>query len=151
MFTYFRGWKRKAGLVTIAVASLVAAFWIRSWSMADEIIVSHRKDNLNRVLSSEGVLYFIAYRGASSKLEIRRRWTTSPNSGPALHNSPAIRWIWRFGEFGFARMDATGERFRLLSIPYSAIVGPLALLSTWLLAPKRRHLVKNVPTTEPAA
>lgn len=35
MLNYFRGWKRKAGLVTLVMASAIAVLWLRSYSVDD--------------------------------------------------------------------------------------------------------------------
>lgn len=39
MFTYFRGWKRKAGLVTLVTAFVLMAGWIRGRSIRGEITI----------------------------------------------------------------------------------------------------------------
>ena len=118
MGDFFKPWRRKIGIVTLMLACVFAAGWVRSQYKADVFIMP-----LNE--SSNGVI-------SSRNGEIQ--WATAefnhigkpyePDGLTELKNLPTV----------------------LRSVPYWPIVIPLTLLSAWLLLSKPRQSKSNTPT-----
>ena len=125
MREFFRGWRRMVGVITLVMACLFVAGWLRSWESADEL--EFRCDN-------HTLIWFVScydWMGCG----IISRWTETP-----FHNSRRTRWT------SASRSAGNGDAFQgldfylegrvshpYLVLPYSVVVVPLTLAALWLL------------------
>lgn len=119
MGAFFHGWRRKTGCVTLAVAMLLMALWIRSDILFDQVALYG-----NLFISNGGCLV----------------WDWQGWGGP---NADIIDWhsdkaspfdeAWYFGRDG-------------VRLPYWALVAPLTLLSTYLIFRKPAATKASAPT-----
>lgn len=150
MREFFRGWKRKLGVLTLVLACMFAAGWIRSRSF------------------SEGVLHFdggrrsIAMFSHRSAIHIQQVNYQQPAARPVttvwLRESlitekslsldmPELKWRWHWGGFGVREFSSQQANLEICVIPYWSFVIPLTLLSAWLLLSKPRPAKVTTPTT----
>lgn len=139
MFAYFRGWKRKAGLVTLAMSCLLTIGWIRSKTCAD--VINPGVGVL--FVSNNGSLS--ASRGIGTEMPIKRatlsarqfRLRIEPANCSSLYTS-----------LGFAIPSAQLLGSQPVSVSYSTVVLPFTALSAWLLMSKRCGTKVIEPTTD---
>lgn len=145
MGQYFCGWRRKLGLVTLAIACIIVVAWVRS-------------------LTTEDNIYRYTVVGSLTVLELQSthgyffRWTSSKSYFPA--NSSRIFWSpsrvqasrfkihsdenrahWLLQQVGFeiGSMGSFGMDREVWCIPYWPIVASFTALSAWLLLSRRRQ------------
>ena len=69
---FFKGWRRKAGLVTLAMACVLAVAWMRSYVIEDRIVLSttpgasgqHAPGAANMIASRQGKLWLYHWMAA---------------------------------------------------------------------------------------
>ena len=140
MGDFFQGWRRKAGLVTLAIALLLTVVWMRSYLVEDYLHIRH-KPSLHGVRSFDGCLAWV--RVSPSQFRQRIQWRSIPISelGPGSHwGGWKFEWRWKWCGFdcGAASTATTGVRGQMWAIPYWSLVLPLTLFSAWLLLIKPR-------------
>lgn len=145
MGTYFKPWRRKFGVVTLGLACLLMAIWLRSYYQHDEYGIL------------DGRHYFISENGQFVRI---LRTPTSNQSHLGWHSMKAHPWRnpltghqfqkpfdywglfvvdWTFDgagfHFGKGRATSWREPNRLEAwiIPYWSFTIPMMLLSVWLL------------------
>jgi hypothetical protein len=143
---FFRGWRRKAGLVTLMMALLLGVVWLRSSLITDRITIATAPQNAYSLVSDRG-------RFSWHGLAMTRRKDGSyhlavPLGWESLYHSSDIDWIkdledsadeqftWRrkFGGFIFGRTKGFfTDAYSFAVLPYWSLVLPLTLLSAWLL------------------
>ena len=143
---FFRGWKRKLGVVTLVLACLVMAAWLRSLRTRDTFQRRVSNNSLTFVISNRSWLYWQSVR-ESFPLQLE-----SPESQPGGMNlRPFVITTFHFEQLAddtsyFGVLNT--ERFGLLingrrvfpgltlsvwAVPYWSIVAPISLFSAWLL------------------
>ncbi|MDB5346989.1 MAG: hypothetical protein JWP89_5366 [Schlesneria sp.] len=151
MYTFFHGWRRKAGVVTLVMAIALMAMWLRSYLFNDEVsfpcgqstcFVSsiHARLSLGRQTpshSSDRVKWRafnlsrinVTDTQESCDLQICRRW------GGFRHESGTLKY----------------ERSRIeieqWTIPYWSIAVPLTLLSAYLIVWMPRKATNTDPVS----
>ena len=144
MGEYFKPWRRKFGVLTLLVACVFAAGWVRSLQIADILQV-----RLDTNVQSFGGYVVLATSWPTFQTEnpvrrypiwitvaVRDCWltVTNDNLGP-----------WAFDAFGFrmrTQLHQIGAAVRYYMVPYWSIVLPLTVLSAYLLLSKPRNTVK---------
>jgi hypothetical protein len=152
MGEFFWGWRRKVGLMTLLMACVFAAGWVRSFYVRDTIIIYGRFPVLS-VSSKDGQLSW------EKQLPFVLKGPFNPvqdlNDGAQNYWEPwDIHWRWRREWYGF--LFGSGvlslsldkfppnerrwmseppqkRRVEVWMIPYWSIVIPLTLLSAFLL------------------
>ncbi len=132
MWEFFRGWRRKIGVVTLVIAYMFAAGWVRSLFIEDTLVFTDGSQH--QTLSS---LYGKVYW--DSKIE----WTFDPGWFTWFTTDLRVSTL-------LAASLASWETGESYCIPYWSIVLPLALLSLWLLLFKSRQSNQK-KITEPTA
>lgn len=130
MFKYFSGWKRKTGLVTLALSCLFAAGWARSVSTYDAFALPF----------DFGVATWNSGHMVGRIQEMPVRPIIYGQEDPPATGWPLI--LTAAGTFEFVRP--------VIVIPYRWIAPPLTLFSAWLLLSKRHQPIKPEPYPEPA-
>jgi hypothetical protein len=113
MGEFFRPWRRNAGCVTLVMASVLAAGWVRSYGRDDLFLC----DLFGRQYFLESIQYHLRcgshiWNGAHSLFD----WISTPRTGEWFEEEESIA----------------------VTIQFRTIVIPLTLLSTYLLLSKRR-------------
>ena len=163
MGEFFKGWRRKAGCVTLMMACVLLFGWARSTGQCDEIFWTfnqsrHDVDSLDNCICINRQTpapdpSFMQSGWVSAKLsevggyrpEDRNNEGTFPRFDPMKrydNSMSKIRWRWDWIGFhaGVADNDdrAVISRIETYMIPYWSIVVPLTLLSAYLLLSKPR-------------
>ena len=138
MGEFFHGWRRKVGCLTLVMACLFMAGWVRSRFVYDWIEVNTKPSRLS-ISSGWGQ---IRLWGMSHQptLPTYRYSIGEELIGIDVRGTPE----WRIDFAGFQLSD----QFHLCFIPYWSITVPLTLISLWLLLSKPRNSTQN-KITEP--
>jgi hypothetical protein len=158
MWSYFRGWKRKIGVVTLAMACGFMMAWMRSFhywdaftfvsgNSLDRLLFGHEGITWERTLEPGSVLLRVSHR--------RYRCIYDAKGLRPLLEGWNYRhlWRWQFCGFDFGELMVEGQagKHRLLfSVPYWSIVAPLTLISAWCLLTKPRLKPATKPETADA-
>ena len=136
MREFFRGWRRKVGVVTLVMACAVLVVWMRSCAILDVFRFStdHR---CQCIASIPGVLTWWSWDGKDSTAQF---WevmnVNSPEGIESLANQNRHRASMGESLSGGA---APIRNMRLAVIPYWSLVLPLTLLSAYLFLWKPRQ------------
>ena len=155
---FFKGWRRKAGLVTLTMACLLAVGWMRSILYWDMIYFSQLPGTGHDLVSERGLLGWerMTFPIEEDSSYPMVKWESDPNSrtGEALNfayleSTSDESFVWRrcyggfsIGEtsgvgilppFSFDKDDLPFTPMRYVIVPYWSLVLPLTLLSAWLI------------------
>ena len=128
MGDYFKPLRRKLGLVTLVMACVFMAAWVRSYSFTEQIIPPGQTSTFQVWISLPDRLAWMRVQGqgpsATSSLPI---FTSAPSSEPYPIDSEEAQWHWRFIGFGSGTDNITGgsaHKYFFWTIPYWSIVIP---------------------------
>jgi hypothetical protein len=147
MGDFFKGWRRRIGILTLVLACVVMGSWLRSQKVVDHIIIRCSETGHESLASVDGRLFWISFnpdRNNFKNAKMRMVWPKweaqlSARPGDSLFgNLHTGSSGWQ--SFGIGSGVVT-RRFPLLDnvlikfwiIPYWTIVIPLTLLSALLL------------------
>lgn len=153
MRDFFCGWRRKIGVVTLVLACVFMAEWVRSQTIEDEIIFGSGEGKSFHSLTSSR--YGIKWQKDAS--DGVRHWLTGwrcnsiESTGPheptrGYVDPQVIDWRWELYGIDLGRFhDQTHSTSRVSwwLVPYWSIVIPLTLLSASLLLSKPRPAKKS--------
>ena len=154
MGDYFKGWRRKVGVVTLLMALMFMGGWLRSIGVIEEFICPCGKQSLVYLVSCNGIFF------------CGRDFDNTPDNFPQkpdwfILREPEIEsslntfdWSWRFFSIGFGNRKngaLTIDSGFVITIPYWSVVIPLTLISAYLLLSKPRQstqqkIVEPIPT-----
>ena len=144
MGEFYHGWRRKIGCVTLVMACVVAAAWLRSFVVWDEVCLISTTGYMVQLCSDRGQLGFehesLSEWEEPSALEVE--WNSQkPAPDFALFgylNQPIESFEWRrnFAGISIGVYDFRHSAFCIL--PYWCIALPLSLLSAYLILRKPR-------------
>ena len=147
--SYFKPWRRKIGVLTLVMACMVTAGWVRSLSTIDMLAFPARLLNYTLV-SGEGSF------GVTGNFVFNFRQVSRLENGREIKRVEIIRIVkqpnraefgwWKFEgvEFRLFRSSSTSDGV-IPMIPYWSIVIPLTVISAYLLLSKPR--TKKSPGT----
>lgn len=148
MRDFFKGWRRKAGVATLALACVFTVWWVRSLSVQDNIWI--RLGDLNTTMFSSvgGHFAWVRYFLHDDNDAIGFfQWNTLEGSkfSDYFEWSPVVQWshpLFTYLEY---------ENSVVCVVPAWCIVLPLTLLSAYMLLSKPRPAKQPDPTqpTEP--
>ena len=149
MGDFFNGWRRKTGLVTLAMACVFAAGWMRS-HIADEMVYFQISPEGTIFESVDGSLFWAKCKPGSFPDPVgfwQLEATSDPNCYYVLEDGD-VKWHLRLLGFGVGESSKTmqpqGRRtYSFWCVPYWSIVLPMTLLSAWLI------IMKPKKTKEP--
>ena len=156
---FFKGWRRKAGLGTLAMACLLAVALMRSRVYSD-FITCYRSDRTNHFLASfqDGIKWIASSSGPAVEQTIPPRLSSSRHfvaeSDDALQPIFAgviSEWRWQWRGFGFVcgEAEVCGYDVHVWQVPYLSLILPLTLFSAWLILGKPRKASRQLPTSDP--
>ena len=136
-------WRRKIGVLTLVVACLCMAGWMRSFITFDASSAPS-----GQLISADGGIY--GELSVEIPLDFRFSYaSTGANvKGRDYYNDPnMVRkfWHWRFLGFAYGFQPAVREQAILFIFPYWSLVFPLTMLSAWLLLSKPRQAARVEP------
>lgn len=144
----FKSWKRKVGIVTLLLACIFCAGWIRGFFVEDvwqpptgTLERGIRTDASQHIFRSSafGIVWEKFEGRNDTKFGWQSGWGTAPASPIDEMDNKAIgdiRWRWRWAGFDFRDSQRNDILHRRRKIPYWPIVLPLTLLSGYLLLGK---------------
>jgi hypothetical protein len=133
---YFTPWRRKFGVLTLVMACVFAAGWVRSISIEDQIQIKP-PDRWHRFLhvfeSSHSVISWVALDMQFGEIQ----WQSAPVG--ADRETMLLEWFPQYAERREKKYVKNWE------VPYWSIVIPLTLLSAWLLLIDPRKRANSPP------
>ena len=137
MREFFRGWRRKVGVVTLVMASLFAAGWVRSIMMLDIVIIPSGPFVTVTTISNDnyfGVQYHRRIDPPNGSSIPTWKHVVDSTKIKRLLADRQMTWHGSIGGFrrGEIEMERPGQLVVYL-IPYWSITVPLTLVSFWLL------------------
>jgi hypothetical protein len=139
MGSFFHGWRRKAGFVTLLMACVFAAGWVRSLSGYDGILWPSGTGRVFGLISTDQ--HFVC--GVRDSV-----FSNEPLGFPRwrrLDFRSVNKWVdeipdksWQFRQGNFAVIQTKNENSTLCFVPCWSIVIPLTTISAWLLSSKSR-------------
>ena len=151
MGTFFHGWRRKLGCVTLVLACVFTVGWVRSLLIGD--IFNHvASKHIDEDFSS--VKGFLSWDRFSYTLEAHNFPTRILWWHPkGRKDLPLSEINWSFCGISLSEHQWADHLETFLIIPYWTLVIPLTLLSAWLLLSKQRITKRNhePKLTEPVA
>ena len=142
MGEFFKGWRRKCGVLTLVLACVFAAGWVRSKARFD-VIGFPTQGELVRIASSDNSLW-LSWDNPWSLNKVL--WTiggisrSDPNSTELWDGFDVVlRWDFVGFHFGKGTRDGNSSLSNeIYCVPYWSIVLPLTLLSAYLLLSQPR-------------
>ena len=137
MWSYFKPLRRKASVVTLVLASGLAAMWVRSEARCDLLGIPIAHDTWLYLQSFEHVICFGISSGVDWEFGILE--SQGADRAQYLKSNRYFTWYEQWPGFGIAGNDNWPKSLqREVDTPYWLIVIPLALLSAYLLLSKPR-------------
>jgi hypothetical protein len=149
----FNGWRRKIGLVTLVLACVLMAGWVRSHTYLDGISFSTGKNRVETLTSAGGYVAWQSNDETETVMTPVQLNTAILSKDFSGFNHPAMNWKLRGFGFGIGVIsdrEDEGLRITMRAAPYWTIVIPLTLLSTGLLLRNPRPAKTATISTVPA-
>jgi hypothetical protein len=146
MREFFCGWRRKIGVVTLALACLFTAGWVRSQTITDCFYASDvayfvASDTTGFTLLLSDIL--IEHR--QTPFDAMPVFTSAASRQKLLSESSIVQQtnclVFKFGMYNWPN----GLRMTFVTVPFPSIVIPLALASAWCLLTKPRTKAATKP------
>ncbi len=146
---FFHGWRRKIGLLTLMMACLFAAGWVRSLSTIDMLAFPSRLMNYTFV-SGEGSFgvtgNFVFNLRQLCREEYGRKFLRVKIEQTEKQTSRDEFRSWKFEGAEFRLFRSTSESDGVVPmVPYWSIVVPLTLISLLFLLSKPCKSIRNKP------
>ena len=155
MGEFFKGWRRKAGLVTLVMACLLMVGWLRSSVVLDWFCIDDDEPTSHSIDSGSGCLGWVRTFDTRSEKQGTRGFSFPEMGWMSRINSSENRWldvagwvdvpnerfVWRYrwAGFDFGEVEIESIEMSIAVIPYWSLVLPLTLLSAWLILVKARN------------
>lgn len=154
MKEFFRGWRRKAGVVTLLMACVITTLWMRSLSHADDLFIPFGNEATLQLISQKSTLtvrkFVSRFRVGTAKIGPDRVLllgvfpaTRTSQGNVAFSADETTRselgtpYVWKFntGGVGLATFEDHELLLRvvIVTIPFWSIAIPLTGLSAGLL------------------
>ena len=161
MREFFRGWRRKCAVVTLLMACVFAAAWVRSLSTSDAILIPRTKSEFIRLDSRSGRFSWNNVHNDQVTIPTMI-WRSDVIVGTDEdsvfdHSHYIYEWRWLWGTIDVGRVHSPGDgrvRAKYVILPYWFITIPLALISAFLLLSRPRQSTPmkiNKPTANEGA
>ena len=144
MKEFFRGWRRKVGVVTLIMALVLMVGWVRSFHLWDSVSVPTKYNgNIHTFTSREGNLSWgrsFDTNGADACRNASFRFNSTPAQSLKLVSVAHLdEWRFACGGFDFFKRDFPNQTLICWRFPYWSFVLPLTALSAYLLLTKPRQ------------
>ena len=155
MGDYFKPWRRKFGFLTLMLASVFMAGWVRSLIIGDCFLFKSGQSRTMWFFSSRGSLFWASHEGFIFEGGTGEKMLMFGTSD--LHHSffdeSYVHWHSHWCGFGFGDSRG-GLKHTLWVIPYWSLGLPLTALAAYLLISKPRQLNQKqiiIPTANDGA
>lgn len=146
MLSFFRGWRRKLGVVTLLMACAFAGGWVRSTRFYDDVSFQRGSRTTDLISCRDGVIWLRTCEVRARIAAGRWRWVSEPDEGTELPFDVStdladVGWHSQWYSFHVAETQVdpqSGYQFSVCVVPYWSIVMPLTLLAAGLLLSKPR-------------
>lgn len=139
MVEFFKGWRRKAGVLTLLIACGMCCLWMRSFRLVD-IVAFGKHRSANSIRSNQGTIgwhrdivniFYGDRQEGSNRIEYKHlvRWHQMSFPRYDVHRKSEIQF--------------SGESVAQFQIPYWSIVMPLTLLSAYLLIVRPKESMES--------
>ena len=141
MGEFFKGWRRKIGVLTLVMACVFMGGWVRSSVMIDCLTVSKGWwFGTEYFMSSNGLCAW--YTSIATDFPAIQ-WRSAYHDDPEYQTTQIPRTKWSWIDYGMSLGDVIDEndyasRLKIWVAPYWSIVVPLTLISAYLLLSKPR-------------
>lgn len=143
---FFNPLRRKIGVVTLVMACMLAAGWVRSLFFRDWTQVGPINQRLHVLESDLGELIWFAWDRLPP---FDPKWNSEPVEPPRGYENTLIRPLFVRSIGGIVYIDKGQWYYGCkLVVPYSTLVIPLTLLSAWLLLSQPCGLKKADPLSK---
>jgi len=142
MGEFFRGWRRKIGVVTLIMSLAFMGGWVRSNFVADIAQMFTPSVGQRLTMQTHGRCILIEISRSSEQRSYANGGSSSLEASAAEDSEP----YWLFGVRECHGETVEGIRFirgYVLIMPFHAIVVPLTLVSAYLLLSKPRKSTQN--------
>ena len=150
MRTFFHGWRRKTGCITLLIACVLMGAWIKSRFVADTISVTIGSFTTYKIcFFNRGIVLLSLVENGSpgdGSRYPRFEWSSErypdrhhPGEIPSPIDALADRAVCGFSYYG---QSSDHESFRIWIIPFLAVVGPVTLLSAYLILRKPHQAIR---------
>lgn len=140
MREFFKTWQRKFGVVTLLMALVFTAGWVRSYVLFEKFCfrVERFSTSHQHLYSTNGQIWWSRLLEEQGGLHCQWHYS-SKSSNVIICNPEDITWRWKVGEFEIGEHPDIGiGRVTYAIIPYWSIALPLAAVSAFLLLTKPR-------------
>ena len=161
MGKFFKPLRRKVGVLTLLIACLFAAGWVRSLSTSDAILIPLTKSEFIRLDSRSGRFSWNNVHNDQVTIPTiiwRADVIVGTDEDSVFDHSHYIyEWRWLWGTIDVGRVHSPGDgrvRAKYVILPYWFITIPLALISAFLLLSRPRQSTPmkiNKPTANEGA
>jgi hypothetical protein len=143
MTEFFKGWRRRSGIVMLALASLFATGWVRSYVFDDYILRDGRDDIIIVESVSGGISWERNTHDAPSQTDIGWEYHSIDAKSEVYgdkYDGCTVHWRWRWAGFDFGELHHPFFQMTIVewTIPYWAVTAPLTIISAWLILGKPR-------------
>ena len=155
---FFRGSRRKVGVLTLMMACIFLIGWIRSPFVEDSIEIPIGRHSTVSLISAYSQLMLKSEFSRSSQYSVMiPTWRSIKLwDGIRWYDDPPTVFRWKWNGFAFAEVpyqDLFDDAWQDFSstyyfVPYWSIVIPLALLSAYLLLTKPRPAKRVTPESQ---
>lgn len=156
MAAFFRGWKRKVGVLMLVMAYAIAGLWVRSLSIMDRFQFFWNTSSFVYLNSLDGYLccgYSYSNRSVY-KPPPQFHWFTYPiEDGNAFADEfRDYEWKWRIELNGVAVSHEPPNHFLTVFLRHALVALILTGCSAWLILNKRRpaRATDDLSMTRPA-
>ena len=129
MGEFFRGWRRKVGVVTLLMACVLMAGWIRSLTHFEGVSLPVERMPNHFFVSWDSSLVWLTENAGVTGPYPRFKSRSITGVDDRIFKSPHYEWRWKWCGFGFG----VGTGSSLTVIPYWSTTIPMTLVSVWLL------------------
>ena len=143
MKEFFRGWRRKAGVVTLVIAVAIVTLWMRGQFAGDLVVIPGNRSGLTFGTGYFGFgVQFDEVKVTPQPLSWRtfsKPTSTAIAEGDRYNAAifgPDRYWKWNFCGFQMEKVDSV----RRVAISHWILIVPLTLLSAYLIVwnPRKR-------------
>ena len=150
MGEFFKGWRRQIGCVTLVLACVFAAWWVRSLNNSDRFLWRSSNFSYEEIKSVDHTLYWMTHRLSKDydlpidpmmRFETDHIPTSGRRRGDFHETNDQMNWYIGRCRFGIGlERDSRSEYPQTLRrvAPYWSTTVPLTLISAYLLLKKPR-------------
>lgn len=162
MKEFFRGWRRKGGVLTLLMACVLTGGWMRSLSTRDLFNFPIDHTRLLMLVSNGRNVEWDLYENQAGIPACDFHYSLEPRDDSFHVEGVEARWQWSVLGFQAGVYDyrgngrggsLTGITSHMCKLPYWSIILPLNLISAWLLLsktlpPAQKKINEPIPAGE---